>query len=1170
MALLRERLFGMNLSDVLEAGGWVAPDRVSSMSIQDQRKALIDQLRRISGQPADEIGKLNDQDLAGCGAVATFLLQTGIRDEAGLKGALQGHRDILIKEATAKTGYDEQSLRGLDNYQLVRAALEPKAGNGFVPLVAASATRVSHGGLVSLRNRLFFPSMSLADVLQAGNWVTPDQLRGMSIDGQRQVIIDQLSRITGRPPEEIGKLDDQGLAGCGAVAAFLLQMGICDEARLKGSLKILRDTLIKEATANTSYDQYWLRGLGNHQLVRAALEPKPGNKFVPRGGMVFLRTRLFPAMSLPDALQAGNWRTPAQLEKMSAQDQRQALIDELSRLTGLAKAEFSALNDYDLIGRGLAIAFLLQMGIRDEAGLKKGDLDQHRNTLAVEVEGNCGYEVGYLKGLDNQQLVRLALEPKRTNHFVLRGNLLDLRDRFCDVSNMPMRKQEGTIALAADIANYTDTWSSIGQRLEWLFRLLKAASTDYPLERQKEHPEKALAKTIQPSVWSALNNHIDGLDYYGHTLDWVPFLSLGTYLGEFKDSVSRLEGIEEAHKQYFAAWKDQQSATKHLNTVLGSVEDYKKFLSDRIKKVREDKKDAETSINDKDKVRTRLEESLKGRLKNFDKEVQGAFGLTWDTFLNCLSQLGFASFSEPARALKTVSKTGGFLKADFAEGGAVVGGFASAGAMVAGPVGMMLNEASTQIVNDSGERVNKNWLLQQVDVIRGDLDLKSELQDRRDGFKSYTESQRLVVELTKFEELCKQFRKSVPSQAELIKDLEAYIESITIRNRYIDYYNALVQDLVDLLGEQKKLDTRKSVVEGQLAKTSNPGLPAMATFVSALFEHAKAECLYDFYLAKRAYSFWALEPYSDFFEKIQSPGAILSTNLKSAHGDFTGEILKRLEGKAGKRQRLEGASGSVNFFPPRDKSEASLGIIVVLSKEDHPDFFEDLKRDNEADFELEPATYASTTPSKTFGPTKGVAWSGERPELDPATPHPFHGMANVRLTKARPWIVGLYTYAGSGTTTVRLTHLGAERFRTWKDEPYPPLTDDQQPEYVSHEHKDINFRYSPTGLSWSPIADTFTPGQLFVAGTSGAEDGDLGFPQPGAGLEARQESIYAPIGPFGKWRLTVRPEDNTDDPKNKPLDWDTVQAVVIDFHVFAEGFSSELGISSSAAVGSGR
>ncbi len=1144
MAFLRDWLFGqMLLPDVLEAGGWVPADRLSSMSAQDKRKALIDQLSRISGLPKAEFDELNAYDLIGRGAVAACLLQMGIRDEAGLKGPLQGHRDILIKEAAAKAGYDEQSLKGLDNHQLVRFALEPKPGNKFVPL----------GGMVLLRNRLF-PGISLAEVLQAGGWVAPDRLGNMSIQDQRQVIIDELSRITGRPWDEIftALRNDHALAACGVAAAFLLQMGIRDEAGLKGPLRILRDTLIKETAANTSYEQYLLQGLDNQQLVRLALEPRPGNKLVPRGGMVPLRNRLFPAMSLPDALQAGNWRTPAQLDKMSAQDQRQALIDELSRLTGLAKAEFSALNDYDLIGRGLAIAFLLQMGIRDEAGLKKGDLDQHRNTLAVEVEGNCGYEVGYLKGLDNQQLVRLALEPKRTNHFVLRGNLLDLRDRFCDVSNMPMRKQEGTIAFAADIANYTDTWSSIGQRLEWLLHLLKAAS--------KDHPEKALAKTIQPSVWSAINNHIDGLDYYGHTPDWVPFLSLGTYLEVFDTSVSRLEGIEKAHKEYFAAWNDQKAATDYLKTALGSVDDHRKFLSERIKKVKKDKKDTEMSIIDKDNARKGLEDSLKQRLEKVDKDVQGAFGLTWNTFLNCLSQLGFASFSEPARALKTVSKAGGFLKADRVEGGAVVGGFASAGAMVAGPLGMMLDEASTSIVNDSGQSVKKNWLLQQIDVIRGDLDLKSGLKDRIDGFMTYTESQRLVVELSKFEELCKQFRNSVSGQAQLSKDLDAYIENITSRNHYIDYYNALVQDLMDLLGDQKKLETRKSVVEGQLAATSNPGLPAMATFVSALFERAKAECLYDFYLAKRAYSFWALEPYSDFFETIQSPGAITSKSLKSAHGDLTDEILKRLEGKG-----LKHASGSVNFSPARDKSEGSLGIVVVLSRESHPDFFQDLKRDNKADFELEPATFASTTPSKTFAPTTGVAWSGERPELDPSTPHPFHGMANVRLTKARPWILGFYT--GSGTTTVRLTHLGAERFRSWKDKPYPPFTDDQEPEYVSHEHKDINFRYSSTGLSWSPVADNFTPGQLFVPGTSGTEDGDLGFPQPGAGLKDKQESIYAPIGPFGKWRLTVRPEDNTDDPKNKPLNWDTVEAVVIDFHVFAEGFSSEIVSSARAAAG---
>ncbi len=143
---------------------------------------------------------------------------------------------------------------------------------------------------------------------------------------------------------------------------------------------------------------------------------------------------------------------------------------------------------------------------------------------------------------------------------------------------------------------------------------------------------------------------------------------------------------------------------------------------------------------------------------------------------------------------------------------------------------------------------------------------------------------------------------------------------------------------------------------------------------------------------------------------------------------------------------------------------------------------------------------------------------------------------------------------------MKLTHLGEERFRSSEDEPYPACTDNEELEYVSHRPKDIDFAYSAAGLSWSPVADTFTPGQL-------TQGGDLGFPQPGAGLKDKHESLYAPIGPFGKWTLSVRPEDNTEDPKNKPLNWDSVEAIVIDFHVFAEGFSSQMVRSARAAAG---
>jgi hypothetical protein len=83
------------------------------------------------------------------------------------------------------------------------------------------------------------------------------------------------------------------------------------------------------------------------------------------------------------------------------------------------------------------------------------------------------------------------------------------------------------------------------------------------------------------------------------------------------------------------------------------------------------------------------------------------------------------------------------------------------------------------------------------------------------------------------------------------------------------------------------------------------------------------------------------------------------------------------------------------------------------------------------------------------------------------------------------------------------------------------------------------------GLSWDPVKNTFTPGRLFKAGVAGAEDGDLGFPQPGADVK---KSVYAPIGPFGKWRVFINPDYNVG------LKWDQVQAIVIDFHIFKEAF----------------
>ena len=511
--------------------------------------------------------------------------------------------------------------------------------------------------------------ISVADALEAGGWQPPDKIQTMSASSQRQALVDALCRISGQPKAGIEKLSDYDLAAQGAVTAFLLQMGIRGEAGLKGRLDDHRNTLIVEVAKNGGYPGG--QGLDNYQLVRRALEPTSENKFAVRGGMVMLRERLFGTekivplkrlfdMTLDDVLRAGNWLTPHELKSKSPEERRQVLIEQLGRIRKLPPSAFSSLADDDLIGGGAVVAFLLQTGIRGEADWNDQVEAGGRNTLIVEVAKNVGYPGG--QGLTNQQLVWLALEPTPRNRFVLRGNLPAFRDRLY---NLPFQSQRLVIGLAAEAAGYADMWSSIGERLHWLFRLLKAASKDYPLTPGREHPQKALSKAIQPSVWAADQNYLAGLDYYGFTPQFVPRLSLDTYLTAFEKSAELLEKIETKHDEYFAAWNDQAAATEHLRTVLDSAKDHVSFLSRRIGELKKELNDTKTSIDTYDNKRKVNRDAVKEALKDCEAEVKRAFGLSAETFFNCLSQLGFANFSEPARALKAVSTVGGIRQGGF-------------------------------------------------------------------------------------------------------------------------------------------------------------------------------------------------------------------------------------------------------------------------------------------------------------------------------------------------------------------------------------------------------------------------------------------------------------------------------------------------------------------------
>ena len=108
----------------------------------------------------------------------------------------------------------------------------------------------------------------------------------------------------------------------------------------------------------------------------------------------------------------------------------------------------------------------------------------------------------------------------------------------------------------------------------------------------------------------------------------------------------------------------------------------------------------------------------------------------------------------------------------------------------------------------------------------------------------------------------------------------------------------------------------------------------------------------------------------------------------------------------------------------------------------------------------------------------------------------------------------------------------------------------RNPEYVKHDPIPIPFKYDPTNLRYDPgkpDREAFTPGSLTSISLTALMDGDLDFPSSGLAALPK-DSKYAAIGPFTKWRVDVRKEDNAG------LDLSGLTAVIIEMHGFCDTF----------------
>jgi hypothetical protein len=197
-------------------------------------------------------------------------------------------------------------------------------------------------------------------------------------------------------------MNDFDLTGAGAALVFLREARIQDDAVLRAtSADNQRNAVIVTIAEQTKRSVPELQGLRTIDLVLQAL------------GHGQPAVTLIEPSYIRGVLLAGKFRTQHELNVMSADDQRNTLIVELSQRTNQPVAAFQAMNDFDLAGAGAALVFLREARIQDDAVLKATSADNQRNAVIVTIAEQTKHAVSDLQGLRTMDLVLsgLGVEP---------------------------------------------------------------------------------------------------------------------------------------------------------------------------------------------------------------------------------------------------------------------------------------------------------------------------------------------------------------------------------------------------------------------------------------------------------------------------------------------------------------------------------------------------------------------------------------------------------------------------------------------------------------------------------------------------------------------------------------------------------------------------------------
>lgn len=547
------------------------------------------------------------------------------------------------------------------------------------------------------------------------------------------------------------------------------------------------------------------------------------------------------------------------------------------------------------------------------------------------------------------------------------------------------------------------------------------------------------------------------LDIYGNPPNYVPMGSYSTYQTLLNTLINTdLAATETAYESYFKISSDENTKMVALNSALAQSQNHLASLTSQQSDVLSDATALVQTINTDQTAVDKQKQVLLNKIQTLEDKI----------IEELHRQQGGECLIKGLNDLLDAAKIVGTISGDKEAQQAVT---------IAEQVSGLLPPIDSTGFSDA----DLSKLIQSLQVYGQDVQSMAD---------AYTNSQKLIVsgapnsykvlqKQTDFDKMLQPFLSIAHDEAQAAEDaMNLYTSLILQMNNDILKYNSDIAQLAALAGQIAQTQSQITQAQQTAQQGTDPGLPAMVNFMSGLYQSSKALCLHQLYMTYRAYAFWALDENSasEFFAQLglNTPGDVVQGSLSEAQSTILSDYQKAIERFGTPPER----------FPPAGSSTPGIQFVI-----DDPDVIKFLHANNELYFTIPPA-YSSTSIGDS----------------------PFHGLANVRILTARPWVHGAMVHGpnpGDSILNVNLTHNGSEVI----------VQPDGTSVSFSHQQVPKVFKYDCNTLAIQEDAD------FGVDGTTA------------------DSPTYALLGPFTQWHLEIKSKDNSN------LDLSKVDKITIEF-----------------------